>query len=165
MADLSGDGEGYATAAELCCGGRSEMATPHPLTVSGSFKGDGKVLRRRASIRPSLEADEFINLLHGSDPVKVELNRLENEVRGGNVVRSGAFCFYFWKKDLVLRCDLCVFADKDRELGEAQAEIKALKLSERLREKAVEEVACFFFPGFRTCLDVSISVVDWIFLF
>lgn len=52
-----------------------------------------------------------MNLLHGSDPVKVELNRLENEVR-----------------------------DKDRELAEAQAEIKALRFSERLREKAVEEL-------------------------
>jgi len=30
--------------------------------------------------------------------------------------------------------------DKDRELGEAHAEIKALRLSERAREKAVEEV-------------------------
>jgi hypothetical protein len=30
--------------------------------------------------------------------------------------------------------------DKDRELGDAQAEIKALRLSESLREKAVEEV-------------------------
>ncbi|MBA0759961.1 hypothetical protein Gotri_022769 [Gossypium trilobum] len=50
-------------------------------------------------------------MLHGSDPVKVELNRLENEVR-----------------------------DKDRELGEAQAEIKALRMSERQREKAVEEL-------------------------
>lgn len=42
---------------------------------------------------------------------------------------------------------LYCFADKDRELGEAQAEIKALKLSERLREKAVEEVGCFGFLG------------------
>ena len=33
----------------------------------------------------------------------------------------------------------CV-SDKERELGEAQAEIKALRLSERAREKAVEEV-------------------------
>ena len=32
-------------------------------------------------------------------------------------------------------------ADKDRELGEAHAEIKALRLSERAREKAVEEVS------------------------
>ena len=35
-------------------------------------------------------------------------------------------------------CVHCV--DKDRELSEAQAEIKALRHSERLREKAVEEV-------------------------
>lgn len=62
-------------------------------------------------MKPSMDADEFINLLHGSDPVRVELNRLENEVR-----------------------------DKDRELGESQAEIKALRLSERAREKAVEEL-------------------------
>lgn len=44
-------------------------------------------------------------------PVTFELNRLENEVR-----------------------------DKDRELAEAQAEIKAVRLSERAREKAVEEL-------------------------
>ena len=31
-------------------------------------------------------------------------------------------------------------SDKGRELSEAQAEIKALRLSERAREKAVEEV-------------------------
>jgi len=40
--------------------------------------------------------------------------------------------------------DFSVFSDKDRELSEAQAEIKALKHSERLREKAVEEVASDF---------------------
>jgi len=80
------------------------------LTVSASFKSDGKS-KRKSLRRPSLEADEFLNLLHGSDPVKVELNRLDNEVR-----------------------------DKDRELSEAQAEIKALKLSERSKEKAVEEL-------------------------
>lgn len=33
-----------------------------------------------------------------------------------------------------------VFAEKERELADAQSEIKALKYSERLREKAVEEV-------------------------
>ncbi|CAI8607875.1 unnamed protein product [Vicia faba] len=98
MADVSGDG--------------GEMATPAPLSVSGSFKEGKSSLRRRGSARqPSMDADEFMNLLHGSDPVKVELNRLENEVR-----------------------------DKDRELSEAQAEIKALRHSERLREKAVEEL-------------------------
>uniref|UniRef100_M1BYW6 Myosin heavy chain, clone n=1 Tax=Solanum tuberosum TaxID=4113 RepID=M1BYW6_SOLTU len=78
-------------------------------TVSGGGKGTSR--RRMSVVRPSLDADEFMTLLHGSDPVKLELNRLENEVR-----------------------------DKDRELSEAQAEIKALRLSERLREKAVEEL-------------------------
>ncbi|KAE8707300.1 Microtubule-associated protein 70-2 [Hibiscus syriacus] len=84
-----------------------------PLTVSATFKeSGGKSSSRRRPVRPSFDADnEFITLLHGSDPVKVELNRLENEVR-----------------------------DKDRELGETQAEIKALRMSERQREKAVEEL-------------------------
>ncbi|KAF5945692.1 hypothetical protein HYC85_015920 [Camellia sinensis] len=111
MAEVSGDGGGVSPLApELSYGenGGNAAAAATPLTVSGSFKSS----RRRAPQRPpSLDADEFLNLLHGSDPVKVELNRLENEVR-----------------------------DKDRELGEAHAEIKALRLSERLREKAVEEL-------------------------
>ncbi|KAE9613887.1 putative microtubule-associated protein [Lupinus albus] len=93
---------------EFSGGGGAEEIAVTPLTVS--FK-EGKSSLRRRAMRPSLDADEFMNLLHGSDPVKVELNRLENEVR-----------------------------DKDRELSEAHAEIKALKFSERLREKAVEEL-------------------------
>ncbi|XP_027099386.1 microtubule-associated protein 70-2-like [Coffea arabica] len=115
MAEVTGDG---GVTAELSAGenyGNARVTSEvnvTPLTVSASFKeGKGSTSRRRASVRPSLDADEFINLLHGSDPVKLELNRLENEVR-----------------------------DKDRELGEAQAEIKALRFSERLREKAVEEL-------------------------
>ena len=56
--------------------------------MSGSFKeGPKSSSRRWATVRPSFDADnEFMTLLHGSDPVKVELNRLENEVRGVNVV-------------------------------------------------------------------------------
>ncbi|KAF3432109.1 hypothetical protein FNV43_RR26848 [Rhamnella rubrinervis] len=119
MAELSGDVGGVGLAMETpelsgYGNGAAPAVTPTqppPLTVSGSFKEGKSSSRRRAHMRPSMDSDEFINLLHGSDPVKVELNRLENEVR-----------------------------DKDRELGEAQAEIKALRLSERLREKAVEEL-------------------------
>ncbi|CAI9277307.1 unnamed protein product [Lactuca saligna] len=125
MEDVSGGGGvgGMTDMPEMLQGGeysggnvRPPMAETTPLTVSGSFRegggrGSGMTSRRRSSRRPSLDTDDFINLLHGSDPVKLELNRLENEVR-----------------------------DKDRELSEAQAEIKALKLSERLREKAVEEL-------------------------
>jgi Microtubule-associated protein 70 len=39
---------------------------------------------------------------------------------------------------------LWIIADKNRELGEAQSEIKSLKLSERAREKALEEVLLSF---------------------
>ncbi|XP_015895395.1 microtubule-associated protein 70-1 [Ziziphus jujuba] len=119
MAELSGDVGGVSPAMDTpelsgYGNGAAPVVTPTPpppLTVSGSFKEGKSSSRRRGHMRPSMDSDEFINLLHGSDPVKVELNRLENEVR-----------------------------DKDRELGEAQAEIKALRLSERLREKAVEEL-------------------------
>lgn len=38
--------------------------------------------RRRGAAQVGLDADELLTLMHGSDPVKVELNRLENEVRG-----------------------------------------------------------------------------------
>ncbi|KAK6146724.1 hypothetical protein DH2020_020593 [Rehmannia glutinosa] len=113
MAEVSGEG-GVGVTLDMVAGessGNAQAVTP--LTVSASFKegGKGSSSRRRPSVRPSLDADEFLNLLHGSDPVKLELNRLENEVR-----------------------------DKERELGEAQSQIRALKLSERLREKAVEEL-------------------------
>ncbi|CAE5957949.1 unnamed protein product [Arabidopsis arenosa] len=80
------------------------------LAISASYRqGGSKGMSRRRSMRPSLDADnEFMNVLHGSDPVRIELNRLENEVRGNY---------------------------------QGQAEIKALRLSERQREKAVEEIA------------------------
>ncbi|KAG9146185.1 hypothetical protein Leryth_007896 [Lithospermum erythrorhizon] len=80
--------------------------------LSSSVNVKGGLMRRRALVRKgSMDGDEFLNFLHGSDPVKLELNRLENDLR-----------------------------DKERELGEALAENKALRLSERLREKAVEEL-------------------------
>ncbi|CAN6816526.1 unnamed protein product [Brassica oleracea var. botrytis] len=110
MSDVSGDGDATASI--------TQPASSYPsLKVSASYKesGGGKSSSKRRPVKLSLDdaaaENEFITQLHGSDPVKVELNRLENEVR-----------------------------DKDRELGEAHAEIKALRLSERQREKAVEEL-------------------------
>lgn len=87
MADVSGDGGGLAPEEVRA---EAVVATPTPsqpltVTVSGSFREGKSSSRRRASMRPSLDADEFLNLLHGSDPVKVELNRLENEVRGAKM--------------------------------------------------------------------------------
>lgn len=74
---------------EAAVGNATPQKASAVLTTSSSFKIEGRAasaLRRRASMKPNLEAEEFINLLHGSDPVRVELCRLENEVRGGNVV-------------------------------------------------------------------------------
>ncbi|CAH9105410.1 unnamed protein product [Cuscuta epithymum] len=85
----------------------AEASAENRLTPSTSFRSR----RKPAASRAGSEADDFFNLLHGSDPVRVELTRLENEVR-----------------------------EKERELGEAHAEIKSLKYSERLKEKAVEEL-------------------------
>ncbi|CAB4295838.1 unnamed protein product [Prunus armeniaca] len=137
MDEVSGDG-GTTPVAEFSCNGPAPGATPTPppLTVSGSFKEGKSSSRRRGFMRPSMDGDEFINLLHGSDPVKVELNRLENEVRGANAARS---------------------ADKDRELGEAQAQIKALKLSERARERLLKRLASL--PS-SLCLTDELSKVE-----
>ncbi|KAF6150770.1 hypothetical protein GIB67_020853 [Kingdonia uniflora] len=118
MADLTGEIEAHEFNNSWSSSGNDAspvamlpaQSQQHQFMMSGSFK-EGKATRRKGSMRPSLDSEDFMNLLHGSDPVKVELNRLENEVR-----------------------------DKDRELGEANAEIRALRLSERLREKAVEEL-------------------------
>lgn len=78
MADTSGGG-----GMEEGCGSGASGGNAVGLASSASFKGASR-RRTAAAIRPSLDADEFINLLHGSDPVKVELNRLENEVRGAD---------------------------------------------------------------------------------
>ncbi|KAE8812985.1 microtubule-associated protein 70-3 [Hordeum vulgare] len=89
---------------------RSEMA-------DGGEEGNAAVprgfSRRRGAVRASLDADELMALMHGSDPVRVELTRLENELR-----------------------------DKERELGEAHTEIRALRLSERAREKPLRRLNC-----------------------
>ena len=39
-------------------------------------------LKRKTSLNKGVESDEFPNSLTGSDPLRLELVRLENEVRG-----------------------------------------------------------------------------------
>lgn len=86
MSEVSGDAGAVST--PEVNGGAAVTATPTaPLSTSASFKEGvgvgGRSSSRRRAVRPSFDADnEFITLLHGSDPVKLELNRLENEVRG-----------------------------------------------------------------------------------
>lgn len=94
MEDVYGDEGGLTVAREMLAGDSGGNArfpasevTPTPLTVSASFREGRSSSRRRAPVRPpSLDADDFMSLMHGSDPVKVELNRLENEVRGEECV-------------------------------------------------------------------------------
>ena len=99
MAEVSGDGGGMSLST-MADGGNVMPVTSEAIAVTalGSFR-EGRSSRRRAPLRPSLDADEFMNLLHGSDPVKVELNRLENEVRGERKLIQ-SFCDVVW--DVVL---------------------------------------------------------------
>ncbi|XP_058076536.1 microtubule-associated protein 70-2-like isoform X2 [Magnolia sinica] len=91
---------------ELDLSGRS-------IAASASFRAEIKTAaaKKKYPKRSSLDEEDFMNFLHGSDPVKIELNRLQNDVR-----------------------------DKDRELAEAHNEIRALRLTERAKEKALAEV-------------------------
>lgn len=99
MSDVSGDGDVSATVTEQ--GGQPASSYPS-LTVSASYKesGGGKSSSsKRRPIRPSFDAaadNEFMTLLHGSDPVKVELNRLENEVRGLAKCFCSIYLFFYF---------------------------------------------------------------------
>lgn len=71
---------GRPTASEFGSSRRNSSPQRPSLTKSSSVREGGGSKGRR-SVKPSSD-DEFITLLHGSDPVRVELSRLENEVRG-----------------------------------------------------------------------------------
>jgi hypothetical protein len=64
--------------------GRQSVFDNGGVPVSGSFSraADSKPRRRSIGRSSFPDSDDIITQLHGSDPVKVELNRLENEVRG-----------------------------------------------------------------------------------
>ncbi|KAK3014044.1 hypothetical protein RJ639_008038, partial [Escallonia herrerae] len=116
---------------------------------SEPLKPPSSVKRRRKPVmsRAGSEVDDFIGLMHGSDPVRIELSRLENEVRDKfndyKLFLHGLWIVGF-KGVRVAQAPSPVWlpasADKDRELGDAHVEIKGLKHSERLKEKAVEEL-------------------------
>lgn len=56
---------------------------PVPDSAGSGLGGTASLKGKKKSVKKgSMENDDFMTLLHGSDPVKVELNRLENEVRG-----------------------------------------------------------------------------------
>ncbi|XP_048430471.1 microtubule-associated protein 70-2-like [Pyrus x bretschneideri] len=100
-----------STATHISNGEYHPPIKPPVLTSSASFRARKKTNSSAGISRSGSDVDDIITLMHGSDPVRVELNRLENDLR-----------------------------DKERELGDAVAEIKSLRNSERLKEKAVEEL-------------------------
>jgi hypothetical protein len=72
--------------------GEADPVPKPTLTTPASFKSRRLVKQNAnnnsnsisALSRAGSDVDEIITLLHGSDPVRVELNRLENELRGIN---------------------------------------------------------------------------------
>ncbi|KAL8103254.1 hypothetical protein AgCh_027705 [Apium graveolens] len=79
MNDLSGDEASLSVTPEFYSGHNNGNVL---LTTSASFRKGRSATRRRAPMRlSSLDADGFFILIHDLNPVKIELNRLENEVR------------------------------------------------------------------------------------
>lgn len=83
------------------------------MTHSSSFRAEMKTgammtttTKNKCLKQSSLDEDDFINLLHGSDPVKIELNRLENDVRGMNdttlIITMHFFLFLLFLSGIVI---------------------------------------------------------------
>ncbi|TQD93120.1 hypothetical protein C1H46_021284 [Malus baccata] len=113
--DLSSPISMASTTTHISNGEHEPPTKPPAFTSSAFFRARKKTNSSAGISRAASDVDDIVTLMHGSDPVRVELNRLENDLR-----------------------------DKDRELGDAVAEIKSLRNSERLKEKAVEEVLYLF---------------------
>ncbi|KAM0981405.1 hypothetical protein ACFX13_014795 [Malus domestica] len=109
--DLSSPISMASTTTHISNGEHEPPTKPPAFTSTASFRARKKTNASAGISRAASDVDDIVTLMHGSDPVRVELNRLENDLR-----------------------------DKDRELGDAVAEIKSLRNSERLKEKAVEEL-------------------------
>lgn len=70
---------------EELCGSDLASSFPVNMTMSAEVKPILAAKKRCPKIL-SLDEEEFMSLLHGSDPVKIELNRLENEVKGSRLL-------------------------------------------------------------------------------
>lgn len=83
--------------ADLCRG--EDKDERRDLMTTGSFRRDreketgGRSMRGKGSNRRIFDVDDCINFLHGSDPVRVELSRLQNQLRGSFVRSFGLDSF------------------------------------------------------------------------
>lgn len=82
--------------------GDSDVGQPPASPVPAAEGRQGP--RKIRSKKTSLEEEGFLVLLHGSDPVKIEINRLENEVRGNQF--SAPIPLSSFSSDSTLREDL-----------------------------------------------------------
>lgn len=91
-----------------------------------------------------------LSLAH-PDPVVLELNRLQNQLKGFSLLHSSCFMnilFLSWvptsmhvlTQPMTIIFLFYIIPEKDRELGNAQGEIKSLRAAEVLKDKAIEEV-------------------------
>lgn len=76
---------------------RRNSSPQRPSLTKSSSVREGGGSKGRRSMKPSATADdEFITLLHGSDPVRIELSRLENEVRGTIITLLSPSLYSYW---------------------------------------------------------------------
>ncbi|THU55947.1 hypothetical protein C4D60_Mb11t12020 [Musa balbisiana] len=113
MGETGGEDD-CGVAAGLACGSSEDAVDSSPSLMALGLPAEmmKSAAKKKPSKKSSLDEDDFLSLLHGSDPVKIELNRLHNVVK-----------------------------DKDRALFETYSEIKGLRLMERAKDKALTEVS------------------------
>ncbi|URD79901.1 ATMAP70 protein [Musa troglodytarum] len=126
MGETGGE-EDCAVTAGLTCGSSEDAVDSSPSHMALALPAEmmKSAAKKKPSKKSSLDEDDFLSLLHGSDPVKIELNRLHDMVKD--------------KKDLAFHKPLHKY--KDRALFEAYSEIKGLRLMERAKDKALTEVS------------------------
>ncbi|RRT83233.1 hypothetical protein BHE74_00034695 [Ensete ventricosum] len=83
MGETGGE-EDCAVAAGLACGSSEEAVDSSPSHMALGLPAEmmKSAAKKKPSKKSSLDEDDFLSLLHGSDPVKIELNRLHNMVKG-----------------------------------------------------------------------------------
>ncbi|RWW08301.1 hypothetical protein GW17_00028269 [Ensete ventricosum] len=86
MGETGGE-EDCAVAAGLACGSSEEAVDSSPSHMALGLPAEmmKSAAKKKPSKKSSLDEDDFLSLLHGSDPVKIELNRLHNMVKGAIV--------------------------------------------------------------------------------
>lgn len=93
MGENGGKEESMSAAASAAFGLPEEDAVEYYCSSSSSAQvGLGlPPAKKKQPKRTSFDDDDFLTLLHGSDPFKIELNRLQNLVKGTFLLFFGSF--------------------------------------------------------------------------